>query len=1022
MDSPYNKYLEKPDRYSYFLKTMLETGIPEEKNSFSYHYDGHILSMPYLDTDKEGNVCFYVQDIDGNLVTYTDGDPTDPYFKNKQEKPWFLRRFIKPRKTKDGLAKYMPCVPGLEMKLWFSPGIIKDYRAGTQFESLFMVEGYKKAIASWLNGQEMIGMNGLYGWKVPNKKEGEQVYETNQVRPEIIDLIKKCGVKRLVLIFDSDLMDFSDKNFSAKEPTTKRPFNFFNAIIKAKDLLSSLVDVVLVYPQPFYGAKGLDDLLLTFRNCSQIRTDLWEYTDRSLNQYDNQESILINDLRQAAESGTNGQYFCATNVSRMDRNELLQFFHLKNVQDFFNFNKNRLKLLKKTQFFFNSTKYNISEDYDEIEKTDSNDKDHITFIENGNCTYIKRPGESQKFIANFVMSILAVIDSDDDSKRIAKLTNDENMTIVISVSSDITSSRKAFRTACSKRSNHQFRGTQDDLDDWMLHLFKNEPRAIEIKQLGWDGHYRFYSFTNGLVIPEGFLKVDEYGMITYNDTTFYLAPYSKFTAHERRRYMEIRKFAILPAKNGKEISWKDFVQKMMNVFDVNGLFTINFAIRTMFGDIAYQKANGDFMLYTCGAPQTGKSTCMEFVHHLWGREVLQRISIGSGKSTDKYIMAKFGQIANYFVHLDEYKNDLKSDFFDMLKGLYDRMGYGKKAFTNDMTTRESLILCSAAISGEHRPTSNAALFSRGQLLDFIKQPVGQKRQEFKELDNICCNGITHFTVEILRHRELIEENWDDMYSRLLDKLLKAMRMISLEERLLKQTVVNLTPAAILIEAEVLDFGFSIDEMMELYLPNVLNQAKLANETSDLAKFWDVFQILVSKGILQESRSKDCDYRIINDVIVLNKLQVHQAYYRYMIEMNEPKKLNKSDWETYLKSDPAWLDFEEQNGNKCRFNSDKRPALYFNMKGLNIQLRAQDIFETDEQELQQTIEEKINSSLKPKVIDYFNGFENLLTKIEDQDTLDKITNEFNKVNQLEINKETMYQLAKQLREELRATMN
>lgn len=956
----------------------MEMGLPESEIEFRFLDDnGRPRDHQYIEAENSGNLKFYVQNIYGGLETFTNEDPSKSSFKPRNEKNWFLRRFINPRINAEGdEQKYSPA-KGSGMRLLFPKNIIDAYKNGEEIHTLFIVEGFKKAFVGYLNGLYIIGMNGLTGWKVPNKKDerGNKV-EINEIREDLKELIKVCRVQKIVIINDADLFDISEKPHSFKNPTTKRPNNFYKAALKAKELFTSVADVYLAHPHLHFNAKGLDDLYLKFRSYSRINSELprikferfqpdvdvkhsllpkgisfndWIFREK-IPEIPNLELEIGRDLSQSVKHNKNGQYFAIRKLSGLTDFQIKEYFKLGSPDVFFDYHKAHLHKLKRTQLFFYKFRFNISEDYSTIEKSDKqSSEEDIEFEIIGNRTYIKRPGSQRRFIANFAMKVLCVIDSAEDSKRVVKQLNDENRTQVVEIDAETHTSRSRFRAACARRANFQFRGDQDDLDDWVMELFRDEPVATEIKQLGYDDQYGFYAFANGIVTNDGWTEVDKYGMLTFQEETFYLAPYSEFTKWRRKHFSETRKFAHLPPRDGNEITFRALMDQFIQVFGDNGLFTINHTVRTMFGDISFKKINGDPFLFASGMPEQGKSKCLEFARYFWGYDIQTAINLGGGKATPKYIMARFSQVANTFIHLDEFNPELKMDVIDMVKGFYDRYGRGTKAYSNDLATNEMPILCSCSISGEHKPTKNAALFTRLQLLEFAYKKFTQDDLDnFRKLQAMCENGITHLTVTILQHRQTIIDNWDRKFKKVIDILHGHFAKRKVNSRLLKTAAANLTPALIFMEENILDYGITEEDMIHRYFENIERQFTLQRENTDSRKFWEAFEQLCQSGIISIDKG---DYKWDEDSLVLCVNSIHAKYHKFMIDNHEPKILGKSDWITYLEADGAHILIRDPDGRLKRVKFTGRnasSALYFHYEKLNIDIKesVQDSFHDD----------------------------------------------------------------------------
>ena len=224
-----DKYLTQPI-YKFFIKQLLQIGLSMEENSFPYEREGMKSRVQYLSPDSNGNVRFFVPDpITKDLETYTTGKA--PKVKIRD---WYMTRWIKPLQTKDGLAKYTP-IKGAGTRCLFTKPVINAFEQKKQIKTLFVIEGFKKALSGAINGNlPMVGMNGLSGFKEP----GEQI----KIRNEIKLILNTCMVQRVVIIFDSDLFDLSK---SKDKPASQRPNQFYRASLMARLLFEPFADVYL---------------------------------------------------------------------------------------------------------------------------------------------------------------------------------------------------------------------------------------------------------------------------------------------------------------------------------------------------------------------------------------------------------------------------------------------------------------------------------------------------------------------------------------------------------------------------------------------------------------------------------------------------------------------------------------------------------------------------------------------------------------------------------------------------------
>ena len=159
-----------------------------------------------------------------------------------------------------------------------------------------------------LYGMDVVGLGSITLFADSNTKE---------LYPDIKKLINTCKVRKVVLLYDGDCLNISEKALEKKQDLAKRPKTFYNAVKNTRDLLVdfSKVRIEFAYIRSdnlFGNPKGLDDLLLA-------------------DTYKKHTQDIIDDL---ISEDVNSRFFFRMNV-RDQINRLKRQFALETVDAFY---------------------------------------------------------------------------------------------------------------------------------------------------------------------------------------------------------------------------------------------------------------------------------------------------------------------------------------------------------------------------------------------------------------------------------------------------------------------------------------------------------------------------------------------------------------------------------------------------------------------------------------------------------------------------------------------------------------
>jgi len=202
--------------------------------------------------------------------------------------------------------------------LWFPMFILQAFKSSMIIEALYICEGEKKADKMCLEGLPAVGIMGIHNFG----RDG-------QMPASFELLIKRCSIKKVVFVLDSDWQDISIK---PGRPVDFRPKLFSTAIIKYKKYFAAYANSG-VFIDIYFAAglntayKGIDDLLV-----------------RELK---GKEEELKEDFEKAIiDRKGEGKHVQVYNITSLSDYQIKEFWQLHSIKAFIEKHKEELKKLK----------------------------------------------------------------------------------------------------------------------------------------------------------------------------------------------------------------------------------------------------------------------------------------------------------------------------------------------------------------------------------------------------------------------------------------------------------------------------------------------------------------------------------------------------------------------------------------------------------------------------------------------------------------------------------------------------
>lgn len=536
-----------------------------------------------------------------------------------------------------------------------------------------------------------------------------------------------------------------------------------------------------------------------------------------------------------------------------------------------------------------------------------------------NCYYtIGDEEEDPIMISNFIMEPLFHIGDDNNGTRIFRLKNETGDRRLLEIRESEMCSLNAFQQKVGTLGNFIWLAKIDRLNRVKRYLYAKTDTAERVRKLGWDNVNDFFAFGNGILTEGVFSQVDDMGIVRgINGKAFYIPATSKMYRNNPEIY-QFERLMVHEDRSG--VSLRTFSEKLISVFGENARIALCYLFSTVFRDVIFRKVRHFPILNLFGEKGTGKTTLATslqsfFIHGIDPPNL--------GVTSVPAMNDRVSQAVNTLVVFDEYKNDLDIRKIAYLKGLWGGGGQTKKNTNTDGMAAQTIVSTGIALCGQDKPTQDMALYTRVLFLAFTKTSFNQtERMRYEDLVTLCNMGLTHLTVELLKHRSLFEKNFSEAYAMSKRELASKLSDVTVHERIFGNWVIPLATFRSL--ETVLDLPFSYAELFETAVKGVLNQNELAQESSEVGDFWNMLQGFQTTGKCIEgvhynirylrrfrplSTSEDIEFKDSRPVLYLNAAAIAPLF----SGRGNNSTSARSYWSTimsYLKSHNSYLGLKQ----------------------------------------------------------------------------------------------------------------
>jgi len=442
--------------------------------------------------------------------------------------------------------------------------------------------------------------------------------------------------------------------------------------------------------------------------------------------------------------------------------------------------------------------------------------------------------------SNFIMKPLFHVESVVDTRRIYELINYKGFRVVVDFDMQEMTSLSNFRRNIEGKGNYLFWGGEIQMNKLKLKLYEETRTCYEIRNLGWQKE-GFWAWSNGIYTDDGFIPVDDNGLVKFNNRYYFIPAFSKIYIDDKSVFLDERKFRNID----RDVDLKSWSKLFIEVFGDNARIAIAFYTAALFRDYILHIFKNFPILNLFGPKGTGKSQMAMSMSCLFG---LQQTPFNIHNGTKPGLAEHVQQFVNSLAWIDEYKNNIDYDKIETLKSIYDAIGRNRLAFDKSKKKETTQVNSAVILSGQEMATADVALFSRMIFLQFHQTEFSkEEKKKYDQLKAMETDGLSKLTNHILAHRKYFEKNYYREYEEVLADLFNILEKNNIEDRIMRSMCAVIASYKCL--EEKLDISMNYKELRRVAVKSVKDQNKQISKSNEVSMFWELIEAMFDENIL-----------------------------------------------------------------------------------------------------------------------------------------------------------------------------
>ena len=543
--------------------------------------------------------------------------------------------------------------------------------------------------------------------------------------------------------------------------------------------------------------------------------------------------------------------------------------------------------------------YNLPSNINEpLDKIRSEIKKYWMFMANNQVWVPKnkdKPPYSFRPASNFSIRIITHMHDEKFPMKLVQVKNVHGHERIFDMKSSDLNSPMSFENAVTAQGNFQWRGNRQDHNNLKSYLMDRMGTGRKIDVLGWQPE-GFWIWNNKIIDPgRQNITMDNNGVFLKDGTSYYVPSANHIYHTNLYKYESQKKFKSMETS----VSFENYTTQVIKVHREPGMMAILFAVASVFQDIVVSETNSFPLLFLIGPASSGKDQLADVSQSFFGQPQTA-INLEGGVSTIKAQVREFAQFSNSISHLSEYKNG-NSELDGVLKGLWDRRGYKRGNIESSVATDSIPILSSVLMTGNFAPEQEA-LITR-LIWVFMDKTVftEDETREFEKLNDMTKKGISSFTNEFLRHREMVQENFKDSF-----RGFKAMikeRKPEANSRMISN--LSVLGAFYKLFNNTFHFPFDQFQMMEHFEATIDKQMTKLDSASILLRWWDCW-LAAMRGNISDQVTYGRDFKVEGNLLYFNFSTCYLPISRQWSSRYKEAIPGKGEIQDRLKKDNSWV--------------------------------------------------------------------------------------------------------------------
>ena len=461
------------------------------------------------------------------------------------------------------------------------------------------------------------------------------------------------------------------------------------------------------------------------------------------------------------------------------------------------------------------------------------------YIKKGKYCSTTKDGDEWEW-SNFTMEPLFHIIDNIMPKRLYYIKNEFGLKRLVELRQEELVGLSKFKQKVEGLGNFIWMASDREFTKLKRFLYELTETAEEIKQLGWQ-RAGFFAFGNGVWDGVEFQTVDDMGIVRLGELgNYYLPAFSQQYKKDNKLYKFEKMFVHLSYSS---IPLRQFTSQIFRVFGDNGRIGFCFLLATLFRDIVTAETRSFPILNLFGPKGSGKS---ELGHTLMSFFIAGNVPPNIQNATLPALNDTVAAVANALVHIDEFKNDIDLYKREFLKGLWDCTGRTCMNMDLDKKKETTSVDAGIILSGQEMATADIALFSRFIYLTFDRSEFSKEEQtEYNRLKELRSLGVSHLTLQLLRHRKKMEVEFKDIYRLTQTEIDAELEGERIEDRIKNNWLIPLSVLRTLEGA--LGISVRYEELKPVVLEGIRRQNAECKSNNELAGFWNTVKYLLSEG-------------------------------------------------------------------------------------------------------------------------------------------------------------------------------